>query len=375
MKASCRAPGLVALFLLELCVTRLAVAGAPQLTPPSHGGSGLPGRLDILGATAASYPEIHARFVVLTPEYEPVVGLASSDITIQLDGLPAELAELKAAAGKNKTSIRIALVIDTSGSMRGAYLDAAREAILGFASRLRSEGHLSLVTVARSARLRLAGSDIQEPLRSEVASLRPVGATALFDGISLAIDEAAAGADRSAVIVMSDGDDNASRMSSSSLAAKAASSGVPIYFVKIGDRPSGAMDALAARSGGEVVTSQASSDLGGVYRRIAGKIDAVYTAVIRAPDTASRSKYHRMLISASLPTGPVEGATDVSEVTDDPPPSQPPIWPWIVAGLLGALNVGLLGAFVFRKRGASRLSGVGPGGCLPVPPGRKKARR
>lgn len=104
----------------------------------------------------------------------------------------------------------VVFVVDTSGSMKGAKIKAAKEAVAELADSIPSDVAIGLVTFASSPLLTVAPTTDRSALRLGLDDIEAVGNTAMYDAILLA-RSAALVADQGVVVVVGDGEDTASR--------------------------------------------------------------------------------------------------------------------------------------------------------------------
>jgi Ca-activated chloride channel family protein len=159
---------------------------------------------------------------------------------------------------ESKRGVDAVIVFDRSGSMAGARLKGAREGLLAFLGRLRSDDQVVLLTF---------NGDIDPPtppespaaLVPQVQGIFADGQTALYDAILRGRDlaDASSKSDRRhihAVVVLTDGEDNRSQLKLPDLLDKLASAeqgGVRVFTIGYGGEASeGALRRIAERTGG-----------------------------------------------------------------------------------------------------------------------------
>jgi len=163
---------------------------------------------------------------------------------------------------KRKTNVF--LVVDTSGSMAGQKLDSAKEALRVFLDQIKGDQErVGLVEFATSIKDFI---DLQEmgvyrsTLVTTVNGLDAQGNTALLDAIAQAYDRLQTRGDReriNAIVAMTDGKENASRISLDQLTRKIRDgnqSGVPVVIFCIAygnDADMKMLQAIAEASGGQ----------------------------------------------------------------------------------------------------------------------------
>src|SRR2546426_121305 len=127
----------------------------------------------------------------------------------------------------------VGLVIDNSGSMRRRRSDVINAA-LAFAEASNPQDEIFIVNFNERVSMGLPGalpftSDMDQ-LRAALANTRAEGKTALYDGVAAALNHLEAGThQRKALVVLSDGGDNASGLTENGVRALAGQSNATIY--------------------------------------------------------------------------------------------------------------------------------------------------
>ncbi|MGH8945545.1 MAG: vWA domain-containing protein, partial [Acidimicrobiia bacterium] len=108
----------------------------------------------------------------------------------------------------------VVLVIDTSGSMKGAPIEAAKAAAVGFLQQIPAQARVAVIGFGGTPELASPFSSDRSFLIAAVQGLEAQGETALYDALVTGVDELAGGsAKRKALIVLSDGGDTVSKSS------------------------------------------------------------------------------------------------------------------------------------------------------------------
>jgi Ca-activated chloride channel family protein len=129
--------------------------------------------------------------------------------------------------------VSIALLFDVSGSMEG-HLPNAREAATHVLSWLDARDEAAIFTFDTELRQSIAFTEGLKALPEQLASVVPFGATSLHDAISeTARRVGAREGRRRAVVVLTDGNDNASRLTPAEVSAAASEIDVPVYIVGV----------------------------------------------------------------------------------------------------------------------------------------------
>jgi Ca-activated chloride channel homolog len=196
----------------------------------------------------------------------------------------------------------VGLVIDNSGSMRRKRSEVV-DAALAFAESSNSQDEIFILNFNERVSMGLPGglpftSDLNQ-LRAALANTRAEGKTALYDAVAAALKHLEAGThQRKALVVLSDGGDNASGQTENNILALAEQSNATIYTIDIDDpddkdQNPQVLQELAKLTGGEAYRPKTLDDLPDVWRKIAGGIRSQYTigyiSKNRAHDGAFRS--------------------------------------------------------------------------------------
>ena len=137
-----------------------------------------------------------------------VTGLHQSDFTVYEDGRPVEIAYFSA----ERVPLSLGIVLDTSGSMAGAKIQAARAALDRFLKTLLEPGdEVFLYRFDTTPRLVHGWTTDYERIGAELARIHPDGATSLYDAVARALPMVHSGRHRKkALLVISDGMDTSS---------------------------------------------------------------------------------------------------------------------------------------------------------------------
>ncbi len=164
----------------------------------------------------------------------------------------------------NKRRTNVMLVVDTSGSMEGDKIENVKEALATFLDQIKSnEERVGLFEFYNDVTERVKISELKNnrsALVRAVTNLDPGGNTALLDGVAAAYDRLQNLNDPSrinAIVVMTDGKENASAIKLNQLVAKLQQGnerGVPVVVFGIAygdDADTAALDAIADATGGQ----------------------------------------------------------------------------------------------------------------------------
>jgi tight adherence protein B len=178
------------------------------------------------------------------------------------------------------------IAIDTSGSMAGARLAAAKSAAGTFLDSLPADVRVGLVTFSSRARVDVKPTLDRTRIRRVVRGLAATGNTALYDAAALSVRTAGSTGART-VLLLSDGQDDGSRTSLASAITIVQHSRVLLSAVALGAEATAAapLAHIAAAAGGTVLKAANAADLASAFR------------------TAAKSIGQQVLVTATLPEG------------------------------------------------------------------------
>jgi Ca-activated chloride channel homolog len=217
MRRVCWLPLVLLLFLGRMAAGQDAAAPAPSM-PRFRAG------IDLVTINA----------VVRDQHGRVVTNLKRSDFYVVDGGAWRPIREFRT----EEAPVSVALVFDASGSMQvESRLEEARLAARQFLAFLRpSSDELAIYSFdTRFRRLQpFAPFENDGTLERSLVGVSPFGMTSLFDAIAMAAREAAARPNaHRAVIVLTDGVDNASRLTPAEVSAVASAIDVPVYILAV----------------------------------------------------------------------------------------------------------------------------------------------
>lgn len=231
-----------------------------------------------------------------------VSGLSKENFSIFDNKIPQEIHFFSS----EDAPASISIILDTSGSMSGKKIEQAKQALAGFIQTSKPEDEFFLIDVGSKASLLLNRTRDGESLLEKFTFVEPKGNTALYDAINLGIEKADSGSyARKIVLIISDGEDNNSRMSFRKLKNSLKESNAVIYSVGIesylsyfGKGPSGLdiLKELAETSGGKAYFPKNTEEMSDVFDKIAIDIRHLYSIGYYPSEIASDGKNHRITV-------------------------------------------------------------------------------
>ena len=206
----------------------------------------------------------------------------------------------------------VGLIIDSSGSMTNKRDDVTKAA-LAFANASNSDDELFVVKFNEKVYLGLPPSipftnDLNQ-VRSALLRTAPAGFTALYDAVAVGIEHLKTGTrDRKALVVLSDGGDNASHYQLDDVLPMARRSSATIYTIGIYDdtdldRNPSVLRKIAQVSGGHAYFPDSLDDLERVWQDIAGGIRHQYTIGYHSSNPNRDGIFRKVKITASRAGG------------------------------------------------------------------------
>ena len=247
---------------------------------------------------------LHA--TVQNSDFNPVSGLGKEDFQVYEDGVLQEIESFS----HEDIPVTVGLVIDNSGSMRPKRAEVITAA-MAFASASNTKDQIFVVNFNEHVSF---GLPANTPFTNETAQLEVAlskvaadGMTALYDAIAAALNHLKKGhRDKQALIVISDGADNASRHNLAQVMALARQSDAIIYTIGIYDRDDpdrnpGSLKQLAKATGGEAFLPGSVKNIVQICERIARDIRNQYTITYVPTNINYDGKYRVIQVKAGAP--------------------------------------------------------------------------
>lgn len=173
----------------------------------------------------------------------------------------------------------IVLVFDTSNSMAGDPLEAAKDAALSFLRLLPPTAQVAVVSFDFEAEVVAPFTNELDSLVGPIQDLSTDGDTAMYDGVIAAVDLFPIDrTERRTVVLLSDGSDTASTATLQQAARRVRQREADMYAVGLGNQAD--TEALSRLAGdGQVLTAQDTSALAPVYDDIAALLGNQYVLV------------------------------------------------------------------------------------------------
>lgn len=191
-----------------------------------------------------------------SPGMRAQVSVAGVNVPVRLSLAPSARAD-----DDLRSTGSVMVVLDTSGSMAGDRIAAARQAIRAFLEQLPSATRAGLVTFADEVTVQVPAGTDRRPVLAALQRVRTGGDTTLFDAIDAAIDalppSSPAPVAPGRLVVLSDGADTASALGLDDAVAKIQASGATVDVIALQPTASQGriLDRLASSTDGRVITA------------------------------------------------------------------------------------------------------------------------
>jgi tight adherence protein B len=200
--------------------------------------------------------------VLTADDLAPGISIDPASVSVTLNGDSVE-STAEAVTGQESTvRQRAALAIDTSNSMRGEPLAAAKDAAAAFVAAVPDSVEIGLVTFDRAAREVIPPSTDRDSLLQAVDELTTSAQTTVYEGLIEALDSVS-GVPLRNVVLLSDGRDTASEATFADVRDVASTAGTTIDIVGLGrvGPVRAELEELASLTGGVYATASDATDL------------------------------------------------------------------------------------------------------------------
>jgi Ca-activated chloride channel homolog len=269
---------------------------------------------------AKGFPEVHLRVdtsLVLVPVHATSkIGTSITDLTeanfrVFEDGVEQKVAYFS----KQDAPLSVGLVFDSSGSMTRKIRKSA-EAAAAFFKTANAGDEFFLVEFGERPKLMMPFTTDSDQVYRKIVQSRPFGRTSLIDAIQMALVQMKnARNPRKAIVILSDGGDNRSRLTRREIKGALVESDVQMYAMGIFDRDDVAkptpeeengprlLDELAAQTGGRVYPVDNLNDLESISATLGNALRNEYLLGY-VPSNASRDgKYRQVKVNLVVSDG------------------------------------------------------------------------
>ena len=271
-----------------------AVFGWPQSVSPKRDEQTISVNVDL----------VNVLFTVSDKRGKFIPGLKRENFRVYEDGRPQTISNFSA---DTDLPLTVALLIDTSGSIRDRLHFEQQAAIEFFKSTLiRGKDRALVISFDSGVDLLQDFTDDPDQLAKSIGTMRAGGGTSLFDAMYLAAKEKLAAQNgRRILVVITDGDDNSSRITLTEALASAQRSDVVIYAIStnaagVGGNRSQRGDKILKTftdaTGGRTFSPQKLEDLSTNFRDIAAELRAQYALAYQSANLLRDGTFRRIRV-------------------------------------------------------------------------------
>lgn len=226
--------------------------------------------------------------------------------------------------------ISVALAIDRSQTMGYHHrIDTARAAAKAFIDAMDPLDKASIIAFSTGAEVVQPLTDDRAALLASLERIVPAGETAIRDGAYTGATQLINESTTRAVIIFSDGFENASSISLDSVITFARKNGIAIYSIAVGAEAIALVDAtlrpLADSTGGSLYYAKSTGDLATLYIKIKQDIESRYVITYTSPDTVENGDIHRLVLAAAIDAAVVKDTGSWQEMVKGPSAVIPPV--------------------------------------------------
>jgi Ca-activated chloride channel family protein len=210
-------------------------------------------------------------------------GLEKDRFQVLDNGVPQPLVAFESDSKR----LSCAILIDTTGSM-AAVLPTVKNSVVHLVDELREGDAAAVYSFSTSLNRLQDFTTDKAAAKQAIFRTRAGGSTALFDAISELAHEIAPRNGKKAIIVFTDGADNASLLNARAAIQRAKKAGVPVYAIAEGEALTSKplLDELkdvAEMTGGQPYRVHKSSEISTIFQEISGDLQHTYMLVYKPP--------------------------------------------------------------------------------------------
>jgi VWFA-related protein len=225
-------------------------------------------------------------------------GLTKERFQVTDEGIPQTVTAFES----NSARLTCAILLDTTGSMK-AVLPLVKHSVMHLIDELKDEDSVGVYSF--NTRLIRQQEFTEDKAAAKQAVLRTTasGATALFDAIAELAYEIAPRTGKKAIVVFTDGADNASLLNAQAAVKRAKKAGVPVYTIAEGEALQAKtllneLKDVAEMTGAYPYLARKTSDIGNIFAQISDDLQHSYMLAFR-PAPSTEPKWRTIQLSVS----------------------------------------------------------------------------
>lgn len=249
---------------------------------------------------------------VTDPQNRFVLGLDRRDFHVLEDGKEQKITHF---SGED-APLSIGLLLDTSGSM-GFKLEKSRQAVTEFLKTMNAEDEAFLVEFNEHAEVTQEFTADMDQIQAKLNVLQSKGLTALLDAMHLALGEMKKARNpRKALLVVSDGGENNSKLKLEDVTGVVREADVQIYCIGVFETSlaglglameertgPGMLAKIADQTGGRVYPARRFADLPALASKVGIELRNQYVLGYSPSNPAKDGKYRKVQVNLAPPAG------------------------------------------------------------------------
>ena len=284
--------------------------------------------LTILNIYPDSFPNVSVLFKAVTRKGEPLWNLTKEKMSVKENNQTCQIISLEEIS-KNKP-INLGIVIDHSGSMAddltqlydknnnplfnidannqivfpkgyASPIDNAKSAVKNFVTSFNvQKDFISVIGFSSIVDAKLPLTQNISQINSVVDSMNANFSTALYDAMITSIDEIKEAGGVKVLVVLTDGQDNSSKVKWNDLVDKANKEEIPVYIIGLGNANIDTLTLIANATKGQFYYTKSSSSLDTIYAKISKQIQTFYNLVYSSTNFASADSSRQIELSFNI---------------------------------------------------------------------------
>ncbi len=254
---------------------------------------------DYFDQVEVQYVELYAS--VYDRQGRPLLGLDEENFTVWEDGTVQNIRRFEYV---EELPIHAGILLDTSASMEGTLESVADTALAFVQQTIQLKDRVALITFSARPIVEVRFTNRVDEVAQALKGLRAQGGTALYDSLVYALHYFEGVKGQRALLVLSDGKDEASRFDLEATLEVARRAGVTIYVIGLKEvsRDRSARKVLrrfAHETGGRTFFIEDLSELPGIYRSIQEELRSQYLIAYQSTSTKDSSEFRRIKVSVA----------------------------------------------------------------------------
>ncbi len=270
---------------MKKTVSAVTLAAALCLLAVTAASAQGPTNITVTQIDQSRFPQIDVYVSITDAAGNPVRNADPSAFHLEENGKPMQL--VAATRSGEQGPVNTVLVIDRTGSMAFANkMAGAKQAAATFVNLMRPGDRTALVQFDTQVDTLQPLTDNKQALLASIQQIYPRGNTALYDAIAQAGKYFENVQGRKAMIVVTDGMDNSSKLNLDALLKQVQGAGYSIYTVGLGTKGAGygnqegidesVLQNIASATYGTYAYAPDASQLSGLYEQLSSKIQNEY---------------------------------------------------------------------------------------------------